>query len=426
MEDLDRWFVGIDWASTAHQVCLLDAGGELVGESVVAHSGEGLAELCTWLQQRTGAGMDAMHIAIETTHGAVVETLLERGAQVYALNPKQLDRFRDRFTVAGAKDDRRDAFVLARSLRTDADCFRLLKADAPDVIELREWSRMADDLEQERTRLSNRMREQLRRYYPQMLQIAEDVASPWVLDVWEHIPKPTKAPHVRPASVAAILKRRRIRRIEAQEVLHVLRQAPLEVSPGTTAAAMAHIHALVERLRLINAQRAQAHHRLDELCDQLAAPPDDDEGIGREHRDVEILRSLPGVGRINLATLLAEASQPLGARDYHALRALTGAAPVTHATGKRSGRNAPVVMRHACNGRLRNAIFHWARVSAQRDPHSGAHYAALRARGHSHGRALRGVADRLLAVACAMLRDGTLYDPSLRHRAPQKTKSNTC
>lgn len=418
------WFVGIDWGSEKHQVCLLDAGGEVVGERVVEHSGEGLAALCEWLEKTSGACMDAMSVAIETPHGAVVETLLERKAQVYALNPKQLDRFRDRFTVAGAKDDRRDAFVLARSLRTDRDCFRHLKLDAPIVIELREWSRMAEDMEQERTRLGNRVREHLRRYYPQMLELGKDVAAPWFLDIWENVPTPAKAARGRRTSIASILKRGRIRRIDAVEVLRILRQTALSVSPGTTTAAVAHIRILVERLRVINAQRKEAHKRLDELCAELSEPGD----IGCEHRDATILRSLPGIGRIVLATLLAEASQPLGARDYHALRALTGVAPVTHATGKRSGKNASVVMRRACHLRLRNATYHWARVSAQKDPITRAHYGRLRERGHTHGRALRGVADRLLNTACAMLRTGTLYDPSRRKAAQyqQNSKKVSC
>ena len=110
-----------------------------------------------------------MHAAIEMPHGAVVEMLLQPEVQVYAINPKQLDRFRDRFTAAGAKDDRRDPRVLADSLRTDRRSFRHLQVEAAEVIELREWLRMREELKQERSRLINRMREQLRRYYPQML-----------------------------------------------------------------------------------------------------------------------------------------------------------------------------------------------------------------------------------------------------------------
>lgn len=96
-------------------------------------------------------------------------------------------------------------------------------------------------------------------------------------------------------------------------------------------------------------------------------------------------------------------------RDYNALRCLSGVAPVT----KRSGKSFVVIQRRAAHGRLRDAVFHWSRVAVQRDRVSHDKYLALRARGHSHARALRSVADRLLNVACTMLRDRACFD---RHR----------
>ena len=119
----EQWFAGVDWASDQHQVCVLAGDGQVVEERRVAHSGAGIANLCKWLDEVSGGRMASVHAAIEMPHGAVVEALLEREAQVYAINPKQLDRFRDRFTAAGAKDDRRDARVLADSLRTDRRSF---------------------------------------------------------------------------------------------------------------------------------------------------------------------------------------------------------------------------------------------------------------------------------------------------------------
>ena len=124
--------------------------------------------------------------------------------------------------------------------------------------------------------------------------------------------------------------------------------------------------------------------------------------------DVAILKSLPGIGRINLATLLAEASGPLSRRDYSALRTLSGVAPVT----KRSGKSHTVVMRRAAHNRLRNTVYHWARSAIQHDQKSRSRYMALRQRGHSHGRAIRGVADRLLNLACTLLRRQTVFDPN--------------
>ena len=183
-DDAPRWFVGVDWASETHQVCLLDAEGKILGERAFAHGGAGLAEMAEWLLATTRAVAAVIAVAIEVPHGPVVETLLERGFAVHAVNPKQLDRFRDRFTVAGAKDDRRDAHVLADALRTDRPCFRALGLADPLAIELREWSRMAEDLQQERNRLANRVREQLWRYYPQALKLGEDVAAAWFLELW--------------------------------------------------------------------------------------------------------------------------------------------------------------------------------------------------------------------------------------------------
>ena len=408
MSDDIQWFAGVDWASEIHQVVLVDAHGTVAGEHTFPHGGEGLGAMCDWLLTATGAPAEAIAVAIEVPHGPVVETLMERGFLVHAINPKQLDRFRDRFTVAGAKDDRLDGRVLADSLRTDRHCFRPLRPADPVTVELREWSRVAEDLRQERNRLSNRVREQLWRYYPQLLKVTDDVGADWFLALWALVPTPAKAARIHKATIDRLLKAHRIRRINAETAIPVLREKPIQVAPGTTEAATAHIRALVVRLKVVNRQIKEAHRQLDVLCAKLAGSEEAEPGQCQELRDVTILRSLPGVGRIVIATLLAEAWEPLRERDYHALRSLCGAAPVT----RRSGKRCVVVMRQACHVRLRTAVYHWARVAIQHDELSRLRYRELRKRGHSHGRALRTVADRLLAVACAMLRSRTLFDPA--------------
>jgi len=412
-EDI-RWWCGFDWASEKHHVCLLDASGNCLGERDVEHTGAALAELCQWLLDKTGGTPAEIAVAIEMTSGPAVETLLDRGFAVFGINPKQLDRFRDRFSAAGAKDDSRDALVLGDSLRTDRRAFRRLSAEDPVIIELREWSRMTDDLEAELNRLGNRMRDQLWRYYPQALKVAgADLTAPWFLALWLQAPTPAKAAKLRKSAVEQVLASHRIRRLKAAEVLDLLRQKPLTVAPGVVEAASGHIRMLVARIRLVNDQLKAAHRHLDELCAKLEAPMENSPGQGCEHRDAAILRSCPGVGRIVLATVLAEAPEPLRRRDYHALRALSGQAPVT----RRSGKSCIVLRRYACNKRLENALYHWARVAVQHDPVSRERYAALRQRGHSHGRALRTVGDRWLFIACTLLERGVLFDPG--HRNPQ-------
>lgn len=414
MIDQKQWYAGVDWASESHHVFLTDSDGRKIGEKVFRHGGEGLAEMAAWLMATScTAEAGQIQVALEVPHGPVVETLIERGFKVHAINPKQMDRFRDRFTLAGAKDDSRDAEVMASALRTDRRCFRPLVAADPVVIELREWSRIAEDLGAERNRLTNRMREQLWRYFPALLELENDLGAEWLLDLWEIVPTPAKAARIREATIAKLLKHNRIRRFDAAHVLDVLRKPPVKVAAGTAEAASAHIATLIARIRLVNRQLRQAHHQLDTLTTRLIPAEESKPGQGKQH-DVEVLASLPGVGRIVLATLLAEAFDALQRRDYAALRSLTGVAPVT----KRSGKSCIVVRRQACHDRLANAMYHWARVAIQHDPRSRGKYAALRSRGHSHGRALRSVADRLLNVACAMLKTGTTFKPSLADQKP--------
>jgi len=178
------------------------------------------------------------------------------------------------------------------------------------------------------------------------------------------------------------------------------------VADGVAEAAGIHLGSLFERLRAVNRELREAEQQIEKLC-MSVGEGDAASGECLRRRDVLILRSMPGIGSTNLAALLCEASGPLGSRDYPALRTLCGAAPVT----RRSGKSRVVVMRYAAHVRLRNTVYHWARVASQRDPKCWARYAALRQRGHSHARTLRGVADRLLALACVLLQRQTLFDP---------------
>ena len=271
---------------------------------------------------------------------------------------------------------------------------------------------MADDLRADKIRHANRLREQLQRYYPQMLQFDSDLAEEWVLKLWEAAPTPAKAARLRQAEVEKLLKRHRIRRIGAAKVLSILKEQALVVAPGVTEAAVAHIRALIESIRLFTQQLKEAHRQLDRLCSLLAKPiPGETEQTGPEPEQtlVAILQSLPGAGRIVLAALLAEAFETLQRADYPILRILCGVAPVT----RRSGKSRAVTRRLACNPRLRNAIHYLADAARRCDEKSKAKYIALKARGCSHARALRTIGDRLLYVACTMLKNHTLFDPSL-------------
>jgi transposase len=402
-----QFFVGIDWGSQQHRVCLLNREGSVIAERSIEHSGDGLAELIQWLRSKTSVAPGAIAVALELPRGALVESLLEQGFAVFSINPKQLDRFRDRYAPAGAKDDRRDAFVLADSLRTDLHCFHPVRVDEPILLRLRELSRLENDVAGEQNRLSNQLREQWHRFFPQLLQLSPAAEEAWVWELFQAAPLPARAAKLSTDRITRILKTHRIRRFDGAQVQAILARTPLRLAPGAAEAASEHALLLLPRLRLLQQQRLQITQRMKAVLANLATP---DPAHPSEHRDAAVLLSLPGVGRQIAATMLSEASQALADRDYHALRSYAGSAPIT----RQSGKKATVLMRRGCNQRLRNALYHWSRCSVVNDPRSKKIYAAMRARGHSHGRALRGMADRWLAVLFSMLRQHTLYDPERR------------
>lgn len=402
-------FVGIDWATRAHEVCALDVERKILGRKSFLNSTEGLTALIDWMIELAAGFPAAIAVAIERPDGLVVEALLDRDIAVFTLNPKQLDRFRDRFSAAGAKDDRRDALVLADSLRTDRRAYRRVTQDPADVVMLRGLVREDDTLRIDETALSNRLRDYLGRYYPQFLELATDRIEPWLWALWELAPTSREAATVSQNAVADVLRRARIRRLDAATVMKALAGPAPRVSDATVAASVEVIRRLIPQLKLMHTHRRECGQRIEALLKALEAPTGEAEGKD-QHSDAAILRSLPGVGRIVLARMLTEGAEAIRLRDLSRLRALGGSAPVT----ERSGKTCRVIMRRACSARLRFAYYHWARTAMQNDPRSKAHYHDLRQRGRSHGRALRGVADRLLSVAVAMLRKRKLYDKSLR------------
>ena len=94
-------FVGIDLGSQAHQVCVIDREGNIRGERQIEHNGEAIQQMLIWMAELAGGvSPENIAVALEAPRGAVIDALLERGYAMFTINPKQLDRFRDRYSVA--------------------------------------------------------------------------------------------------------------------------------------------------------------------------------------------------------------------------------------------------------------------------------------------------------------------------------------
>jgi transposase len=412
--------IGIDWGADEHEVCAVMEGQTRATQRWrVPHRGADIEALFHKLAGLSASCSDVW-VAIEAPHGALVDTALDHGMRVFALNPLQLDRFRDRFCTSGKKDDKTDAYVMARTVLTDTDCFRELTVAAPEYVMLREWSRQRETLVGEQTALINRIKGALRRYFPSFLELGA-VSDPWGRELFALAETPEKAARLRLSAIDKLLRRHRIRRLSAEQVRELLCAKPLHVTAGLTDALVGQLRHAFASLELVQHQIDEAEGEIERVVTTLhEAHLATQRELPEEQRtpsDVEIWTSLDGVGKVVLGTILGEAHMLVAARDLSSLRAFSGCAPVTKNTGQRENRYAPrkasvVHMRYACSEHLRNAVYHLGRSASVFSPVYKPRYAAMRARGHSHGRACRQIADQILHVAFAMLRDRTTYDSS--------------
>ncbi|HYX38903.1 MAG TPA: transposase [Oligoflexus sp.] len=335
-------FVGIDWATEEHEVCVISDSCEKQDSVRIANGANGLLDISYRLSKAVHGHLDTIAIQLSSE----------------------------------------------------------------EMIVLREMSRLDEDLAQSRNRLTNQIREQVMRFHSDLLKLSPSADEPWFWDLLEATGDSGKVKSFSLAKVRNMLAKYHVRRHEAEDVMQAAKAKRVTVAPGTTAAAMLHIKAAIAQMRVVDEQRKQIRKEITALLGKLAATETGEDKMP----DVTIILSVPGIGSSVAAMLLTEASQALAELDYRALRAYSGIAPVT----KRSGKRLSVMMRQACNERLRNAIYHWCRVSIQRDDISRNKYAPLRAKGHSHGRSLRTVGDSLLRLLFSMLRHRTIHDPTRR------------
>jgi len=407
----------VDWATQKHSVCVVNAQGKALAEFEVDNTPEGLSKLAVKLTELCDGHLEAMQVAIEVPDGPVVDALLDAGFAMFTFNPKQIDRFRDRYSPAGAKDDRRDSFVGSNALRTDPHAFHRIDPDSAAFIELREWSRIDRELGQDLLATANRLREQVLRVAPHWLALCQAANQPWMWSLLELAPTPLAGAGLTLRQVRAVLRRYRIRRLTAETVLSAWQTPCLGTPEGVTTAVSAHIGVLLAQLRLLHEQRRAAHAALERCVKACQAEAQATCPAGR-YNDLTITLSQPGIGLRVAASLFGEIGRCLRERNLRAFRAQAGIGPVT----SQSGKSRRVIMRRACKERLRDACYHWARGAVVHDPRSKEHYAALKRKGHGHARALRGVVDRLAGRLFIMLERGTLYDPN-HSRVPSGGKT---
>jgi transposase len=407
-----RLFVGDDWAEDHHDVEVMDQAGRVLAKARLPEGVAGMTRLHELTGQHVGEDeQDAEVVAgIETDRGPWVAALVAAGYTVYAVNPLQASRFRERLGVSGAKSDPGDSHMLADMVRTDSHQLRAVAGDSADAEGIKVLARTHKTLIWERTRQTQRLRHQLREYFPAALEAFEDLAAADTLELLAKAPDPARARRLTRAQVSAALKRARRRDIpgKATTILAALRSEQLAQPPALTAAYAVTVRSLIAVIITLNEQ-------VKVLQGQVG------EHFGR-HPDAEIYRSQPGMGAVLGARVLGEfGDDPHRYADGKARKNYAATSPITRASGKKK----VVAARFIHNDRLIDALMAQAFAALNASPGARAFYDDLRARGIEHNDALRRLANRLVGILHGCLKTRTLYDEatawSHRENLPQSS-----
>lgn len=192
-----RYYIGVDWGDQQHGVCVREEAGSVVWESLVAQTPAALSEWGRRLDEWRAAGL-TLWAAMEKPEGRIVEFLLDHGVVVYPVNPKALDRARDRFRLSAAKSDRFDARVLAEFLRTDHPHLAALVPSSAEAQELKVLTRDHARLVRHQTRLLNQITITLKEYYPRAGEVFGDWTTQVARDFLQAYPTPDALAALRP------------------------------------------------------------------------------------------------------------------------------------------------------------------------------------------------------------------------------------
>ncbi|WP_328436816.1 IS110 family transposase [Streptomyces sp. NBC_00444] len=391
--------IGDDWAEDHHDVEVQDEARHKLAAARLPEGVEGIGKLHELLAKHGGGDLDAAEVVvgIETDRGSWVQALIASGYQVYAINPRQVARFKERYASSGAKSDRGDAHALADMVRIDRAQLRPVAGDSEQAQAVKVVARAHQTLIWERTRTFQRLRSTLREYFPAALAAYADLTlnSTDALELLIKAPTPQTGAKLTRTQIHAVLARARRHNPDAKAatIQAALRERQLGLPEPVTAAYAATVIAHARLLIALNEQIA-------DLEGQVKAH-------FLKHPDAEIYLSMPGIAHVTGARVLAEfGDDSTRYASAKARKNYAGTSPITRASGK----SHTVQARYVRNNRLADALQTQAFSALRASPGARRYYDKQRAREAGYNPALRQLGNRLVGILHGCLKTRTLYD----------------
>lgn len=388
--------VGIDWSRNGHQINLLNEQGQSVVRFRIDHSYQGFAKLDKKLTE-IGDAPGQILVAIETDHNQLVDFLYAKGYTIYIIPPSVVKGNRSRQSHAGAKNDSKDAELLADIVRTDRERMVPWQPDGAVVKKVRVQLRLIDDLTAAIIQGRNRLEAQLLRFFPQATDIFSDLTTQIALKLLIQYPTPSAIATIDLATFRQFCAENGYahRSQIGKRFARLHRPNPFphyqsEAVYGDT------VPLLAQRL-LSDVQLKAA------LIKALQA-------IFHTHPDAEIYTSIPGSGQLLAPKLLAVfGDHRTRYPTPDSLRALAGTCPATSQSGKKRG----VFFRKACNKEWRNTFQQLAKASLATSDWAATYFENVRLRGKKKGQAYRSLANRWVGIIWTLWQRHELYNEAI-------------
>ena len=392
-------YVGIDWADNHHDILITDDSAKTLDQFRIDHTCDGFALLHSHLANHQ-TSPSLVLIAIETSRGLLVHELLQKGYTVYAINPKAVNRYKDRHVLSKAKSDALDALSLGHLLRTDRHLFQPLKPLPEDY---RLLDRLCSDLRKvvdEKSRVTNQVISCLKEFYPKALETFS-LNSQIFIDFLKTFPDHgTLSACTKKAFLTFLKKHRYPYPTKAEELWKTIQSPTLQPDRVIARSGKLRLGMLLDQLENLKEHIAHYEQEIRAILDNLP--------------ESNPIKSLPGVGE-RLAPELVATLGPNSKDGHHRFHAaeeiakLSGCVPVV----RQSGKWEKVSLRYACVKSLRRTFHDWAFASINYSSWARAFYDYHKDKNQSHCTILRNLGKKWIKILFTVWSNGTSYDEAL-------------
>jgi len=402
---MERVYIGIDWADDHHDIHVTDDSAAPLDSFSIPHSYDGMKKLRERLGKSSSDPGNVL-VAVESHQGLLIYALLEAGYLLYPINPKAMDRYRDRYRMSSSKSDPKDAMVLANILRTDLHLYKPLPRETVADARLKQLARSHKSLGQQKTKMLNQLTTQLKSYYPIALRLFSRLDHKITLAFLDRFPTPEKAAAASLEDLRKFFQKQGYSQQWKVTFIYESLQQPSLRAPKE----LEEVHQTIV-LSLVPVIRS-LRDEIEKLANE----------IGKEFKHNpahEIFSSLP-TGELTAARLNGELGSDgtrYPTREY--VQTAAGTAPVT----RRSGKTILIFFRWQCNKHLRAAFQDLARESVKQCAWARQYFAEQMRLGHKPSRAYRALANRWAAIIWKMLQERERFNQSRLDKSQVKALS---